>query len=277
MHSRIGKSSLSASAALALAVGIESPAAVAEPETAASSRWGAVELLVGSFSSSDADLTLIGLSARGGMLVHPSLGFGLRAPLAHARGDGASGTTLGNITGDAFYIVYRGLGELPMHAYLTGSINAPTASSGGEGATAASAFTAFWIPEPGLYHPDATSARLSGTLLGGDTRKFFEGELDAQHLFVKESAGEDATRVRLRAAGGWAFGRRVGVFGTLTNVWNANAASGQDRFLHLVEAGVVISGQAGGQARLSGYVPLDESYRDALGAFGALFAMAGTF
>ncbi len=248
----------------------------ADPETMSAERWGAVDLLGGSITAGGADLTLIGIAVRGGMAVGPRLGFGLRAPIAHARGDGTSGTSLGNLTGDVYFTAFRGFGTFPSRIYFTGSLSAPTASSGGEGLLASGAFTAFWIPEPGLYHPDATSARVAGTFFGGDGRRYIEVELDGQHLFVG-GGEEDATRFRLRVGGGYSLSERIAGFGQLTSVWNPDAPANEDHFLHVLEAGLAVAGQPRGQARLSIYFPLDESYRDELEAMGFLLTVAGTF
>jgi hypothetical protein len=258
-------------AAIALAVSSSRPAA-AEPEILGTARWAAVELDVGRIDPGTDPLTLFVLATRAGMLVTPTIGFGLRAGVVHARGDVDSGTSLGNLTGDVYYVLYRSEEARSLRVFMTGSFSAPTAT----GTLASGAATLYWLPEPGLYHPDAFTARgaVTGILIAGV--QTVEMELDLQHLFAG-SNDEDLTRVRFETYAGFKLSARIGAFAALSTVWNADAESGDDHFLHWIDAGLSIDGQAGGVARIGAYVPLDEVTRDTLGILGGRITFTGTF
>lgn len=264
VHSR------AAALAGAIALAAATPGvARAEPETAASAHWAAVDLVVGRIDPGGDPFTLIALATRGGMLVTPLLGFGLRAGIVHARSDAESATALANLTGDVHVVMWRGFGRWRPRVFATGSVSAPTAGGG----IASEVATTYWLREPGFTHPDATSVR--GAVTAAVASEHVDGEVDAevQHLF----AGDDplaGTRVGVRGRVAWKPATRLGLFAAVSTVWLPDASI-DDRFLHWIDAGLSIHGEDGGQVRFSFYLPVDVTTRDDLGLIGGQITFAG--
>lgn len=248
----------------------------AQVEEAANPRWAIGDFTVGSISTGADDLTLLGLTLGGGYMFGDSFGVGGRLPLAHARTNADSGTALGNLTADVFYVFLRRQSESPDawtgRAWFRGSFSAPTATDSELNEIPASAaFTGFWLPDPGLYHPDGMTFRAGGRGYFSRGKLFVDSELDVQLVVVGNASqnltDEDITNMVLRLGGGYRLTERISGFGSLSNAWRGNAPDTTDKFLHWIDLGLSLAGQNRGTVRAFVYVPLDSNARD-LGIVG---------
>jgi hypothetical protein len=86
-----------------------------------------------------------------------------RVPVGHATSSARSGTTLGNLTVGALYVISaRGRrGDRTITA-VDMSLSLPTAADGGDAGAAARTHARFRVPDAGLYNPKTTTARVHG-------------------------------------------------------------------------------------------------------------------
>ncbi len=254
--------------AIALALSYSGQAQADSTQVGIDFRYGNINInnpLIDFLTGGD-DLTLIGLDVYAHTEISPGLRIGGRIPIAHGRFNEDSETTLGNLSLELFY-------DLRSNASLETSVSFPTAEDDGDGASVASTFATFWIPDPGLYAPNTTTFRLMynhrWSLRPGTAQKNgIALHVGAGIQFLSVDGGEDRLRVPLQLTGSIGLSGQTEAIGRFGTYWISGAEDGEDDFLHVLEAGLRIGNVGRGQLELLVYLPTDETYRDQFEAWG---------
>ncbi len=221
------------------------------------------------------DISLIGLDVYAHTEIQPGLRVGGRIPVAHGRFNEDSETSLGNLSLELFY-------DLRANSRLKTSVSFPTADDEGQGASVASTFATFWIPDPGLYAPNTTTFRLMynhrWSLRPNTAQKNgIAFEVGAGIQFLSIDGGEDRLRVPLQLTGSFGLSGQTEAIGRFGTYWISGADDGEDDFLSVLEAGLRIGNVGRGQLELLVYLPADETYRDQFEAWGLVVSFLSRF
>ncbi len=215
------------------------------------------------------DATLIGLE---GSLRWPvgRWSFGGRLPLMYSRGEVNDGAALGNVTIDGTYLISARRRQGSRRSVgLNLSLSLPTATDNAADSRAAAVeFSQFFVVEPGLYRPDATTIRVNGEFRTQGRRHFAQAELGLHQLIINDF--DDLTLLRLGLAAGFLLSSRVALIGEFTTVSDVIDDSDDENFWHTLDIGLRILTQSGNLA-LEVYLPVDDSMRGR-GAWGVLLA-----
>jgi hypothetical protein len=223
------------------------------------------EILYGQVDSG-MDETLIGILLQGHFLVTPGLTLGGRMPIAHSRTDTQDGTALGNLTFDlAYHLSYHRQGK----SWLEANLYLPTASDSGDGRDTATLFSNYWVPEMGLYLPDATTTRVMYNFQLGPNEQHLHFAAGAEYQFITDGV-DDRVVVPFVIGGRVALGDRAAALGRFRTHWNLDAPDGADDFFHTLQFGLELSRLGRGALTALFYLPLD----DAIDGWGLTFAYA---
>lgn len=184
---------------------------------------------------------------------------------AFALGNIGLGAQLAGASGEPHYgLLLYGIGLM---------LYAPTASDEDEPGVAAVYSTAFLVPDPGRYLPDATTVRVRGDVRYEAEMVFVQGEVGIDHRFVDDI--DDRTDLLLAAGLGLAFNPYWAVLGELTVLSDVFEDEGDTDFVPVLDLGVRYH-DPGVMAGLRVYWPFHEVYRD-VGAIGLGFDVAWRF
>ena len=231
------------------------------------------------FLAGDDDISLIGIDLYANTEVAAGLSIGARLPIAHARFDDDGQTTLGNLT---FEMQYRLGRQLHSRSSIDTSLSIATADDDGEGGQVAAAMGAFWIPDPGLYLPNTNTVRVMyrhewNVRRNSHATRGVSVDFGAGAHFLLRDGAEDRFRVPLTIAGRLGLSAQAEAMARFGTYWTSGAESGEDDFLHILEAGLRLTGVGRGSAEILAYLPLDEAYRDTLEAWGITIGFRSGF
>lgn len=216
----------------------------------------------GPFESGEG-IHLLALQLGGQIQLVPTLSLQANLPMVHVRFLEEAETTLGNFTLGLTHALTR---SDRSQSFLDTSVSMPSSDAEGMGASAAQGFAAFWAPDPGLYQAGATTFRSIYRHHLGSQMRGLELAVGLHHLFFDMS--KDQTRVPISLAGHVNVGGQANLFGRFSNVWLLRGGDAQDDFLHLLEGGLEVGNIGKGEVSLTVYYPLDDTYREALEAWG---------
>lgn len=222
------------------------------------------------FLVGDDDISLIALELYANTEVAPGFTLGGRLPLAHARFDDDAQTSLGNLTLELRYELRN---ALRARSWIESGISVGTADDDGEGAQVALAHGIFWIPDPGLYLPNTNTFRFMyrhewSLRPSTQAKRGLAVNVGAGAHFLSIDDAEDRLRVPIQVTGLLGLSAQAEVMGRFGTYWTSGAEDDEDSFLHTLEAGLRLAGVGQGELEILVYVPLDDTYRDLLEAWG---------
>jgi hypothetical protein len=231
------------------------------------------------FLVGDDDISLIGIDLYANTEVAQGLSIGARLPIAHARFDDDAQTTLGNLT---FEMQYRLSGTLHARSWLETSFSLATADDDGEGGQVAGAMAAFWIPDPGLYLPNTNTLRVVyrhewNLRRNSHANRGLAIDFGAGAHFLILDDAEDRFRVPVQVTGRLGLSAQAEAIARFSTYWTSGAEDGEDDFLHVLEAGLRLSGVGRGNMEILAYLPLDDTYRDTFEAWGITIGFRSGF
>jgi hypothetical protein len=231
------------------------------------------------FLVGDDDISLIGIDLYANTEVAQGLTVGARIPIAHARFDDDSQTTLGNLT---FEMRYQLSAELRTRSWLETSLSIATADDDGDGALVAGAMATFWIPDPGMYLPDTNTVRLMyrhhwNARRSSQASRGLAVEFGAGAHFLLRDDAEDRFRIPVSVTGKLGLSAQAHALARFGTYWTSGAEDGEDDFLHVLEAGLGLTGVGRGSMDILVYLPLDDTYRDTLEAWGLTIGFRSGF
>lgn len=238
-----------------------SPSPAGQPSAGVDLMYGSMKFPVPLLGAQDA--TLIGITVHGMFEVSPGLQLGGRIPIAHAQFSDDSGTGLGNLTLDMRYALAS---SAQSNSWIDTSLSLATAADSDEPGTAALVHTIFWVPDQGLFAPNTTTFRAQYKHHLGTATQGIELGAGLQYLSVKD--GDNSVRLPFLIGGHVDLGQRAAAVGRFLTLWLIDAEDNDENFVHTLEVGLQLKQVGSGQAELTFYMPLDESYRDTFSPWG---------
>ncbi len=231
------------------------------------------------FLVGDDDISLIGIDLYANTKVAQGLSIGARLPLAHARFDDDSQSTLGNITFEMQYALSR---QLHTRSWIDTSLSLATADDDGEGGQVAGAMAAFWIADPGLYLPNTNTIRVMyrhqwNLRRNSNANRGLAIDFGAGAQFLITDGDEDRFRIPLHVAARLGLSAQAEAMTRFGTYWTSGGENGEDDFLHILEAGIRLTGVGRGSMEILAYLPLDDTYRDTFEAWGITIGFRSPF